>query len=73
MFVGGSAAVPESGKQSPETYLGARRAVNYGGNPSLIVDKQQDFQMPATLEKNHWALSGSWNVAAQTITSGSAL
>lgn len=62
------AAVPVSKKQTPETYLGSKRPVNFGGSESLLRDKVQNFKYPTKLEKNHWALKGDWLVGDEIVT-----
>ncbi|MCB1538483.1 MAG: cytochrome c biogenesis protein DipZ [Rhodospirillales bacterium] len=54
--------------QTPETYLGFARAENFVG--TFVYDKPALYDFPAALEKNHWALSGSWTVGAQKIIAG---
>lgn len=72
MFVSGSDSAPVTDQQTAETYLGARRAVNYSGTPALIINKTQDFTIPASLSQNHWAITGSWQVNSETITAAGA-
>ncbi|MFO1243453.1 MAG: cytochrome c biogenesis protein DipZ [Rickettsiales bacterium] len=55
--------------QTPETYLGYARAQSYAGSPALIRNQDSDYQSPASLPLNNWALGGGWNVAAEKITS----
>ncbi len=67
-FIKGDSAVPASSKETPETYLGSRRATNYAGKPALLLGKTQEFAPPAGLQINQWALSGEWSVEAETVT-----
>lgn len=60
MAVSGTAAVPISASQSPETYIGYQRASNYAGQPALAKAAVQNFSYPTALKTNQWALSGSW-------------
>lgn len=61
--------VPVAQGQTPETYLGTRRASNYRGQPGLTAG-DRDFT-PATLNRvNDWTLSGNWNVDSEGITAG---
>jgi cytochrome c biogenesis protein CcdA/thiol-disulfide isomerase/thioredoxin len=58
---------PISTDQTPETYLGSARANTYGGSSG---GGTQPFQLPASLPANEWALSGTWTVGAENLTSG---
>lgn len=61
---------PADAGQTPETYLGAERAQYYDG---AVPDQAgvHQFTAPATLTAGEFGLSGSWTVAAQSITAGS--
>jgi hypothetical protein len=52
--------------RSPETYLGYRQAQNFASPERVRKDRIQAFSAPATLSLNHWGLSGSWNVNAES-------
>jgi cytochrome c biogenesis protein CcdA/thiol-disulfide isomerase/thioredoxin len=58
---------PTAMDQTPETYLGSARASTYGGSSGSGT---QPFQFPASLPANEWALSGTWTVGADNLTSG---
>lgn len=49
---------------SPETYLGAERSEGFAGG-ALRLGGSDDFQLPATLAPDRWALGGNWQVQAQ--------
>jgi len=68
MAVDIQAAVPISAGQTPETYIGYRRASNYAGQPALAKAPLQTFGYPAELKVNQWALSGSWEGAPDKAT-----
>ncbi len=68
MYVDGSASVPVSSKETPETYLGSKRAVGYAGSPQLLKDRTQDFILNSKQQVNQWSIGGSWEVAGETIT-----
>lgn len=56
-----------SDKETPETYLGTRRANNYSG-PIRLIQGEQTFT-EGNLEKvNNWTLGGTWNVSSEGIT-----
>jgi cytochrome c biogenesis protein CcdA/thiol-disulfide isomerase/thioredoxin len=59
---------PASADQTPESYLGSQRADNYGGATS--ASGTQPFRFPAHLGDNQWALSGTWTVGGEDLTSG---
>ncbi|WP_422505290.1 cytochrome c biogenesis protein DipZ [Stenotrophomonas sp. GZD-301] len=48
--------------KSPETYLGHARAENFASPGGQQPDRQADYQVPATLALNQWALGGRWTV-----------
>jgi thiol-disulfide isomerase/thioredoxin len=60
---GGIQAPPdEAHDQSPETYVGYRRAENFASSGGFAQDRAHSYSAPAALKLNQWALSGSWNV-----------
>jgi len=60
--VGVQAAADEAHDQSPETYVGYRRAENFASPGGFAQDQARAYSAPAALKLNQWALSGSWNV-----------
>jgi cytochrome c biogenesis protein CcdA/thiol-disulfide isomerase/thioredoxin len=48
--------------QSPETYVGYRRAEGFASPGGLVHDSPHSYEVPATLALNQWALAGSWAV-----------
>jgi cytochrome c biogenesis protein CcdA/thiol-disulfide isomerase/thioredoxin len=58
---------PTAMDQTPETYLGSERANSYGGGSG---DGSKPFQFPAALPANEWALSGTWKIGSEDLTSG---
>jgi cytochrome c biogenesis protein CcdA/thiol-disulfide isomerase/thioredoxin len=52
----------EAHDQSPETYVGYRRAENFASPGGLVQDQAHSYAAPAALKLNQWALGGSWNV-----------
>jgi cytochrome c biogenesis protein CcdA/thiol-disulfide isomerase/thioredoxin len=60
--VGVQAPPDEAHDQSPETYVGYRRAENFTSPGGFAQDKAHTYSAPATLKLNQWALRGSWNV-----------
>ena len=63
----GSEFVPVTKMETPETYLGTRRASDYVGSPPLARAPVQDFVLPASQDINKWALSGRWEVTTEKI------
>jgi len=60
--MGVQAAPDEAHDQSPETYLGYRRAENFVSPGGFTQDRAHIYSVPAALKLNQWALEGSWNV-----------
>ena len=56
--------------QTPETYLGTKRASNYAGSPALARG-EKSFTAPALERVNTWALGGMWDIGAEGITAKS--
>jgi cytochrome c biogenesis protein CcdA/thiol-disulfide isomerase/thioredoxin len=54
---------------TPETYLGARTAINYGG-PGAYDQGTATFDYPAQLADDAFALRGRWTVDGQAATAG---
>ena len=64
--VGIEAAPDWTDGRSPETYIGYRQAQNFASPEKVHKDSTQIFSAPAKLSLNHWGLSGSWNVNAES-------
>ncbi len=64
--VGIEAAPDWADERSPETYIGYRQAQNFASLEKLHKDSIQTFSTPAKLSLNHWGLSGSWNINAES-------
>jgi thiol-disulfide isomerase/thioredoxin len=64
--VGIEAAPDWTDARSPETYVGYREAQNFASLERVHKDSTQVFRARAKLSLNHWALSGSWNVNAES-------
>jgi len=60
--VGVQAPPDEAHDQSPETYVGYRRADNFASPGGFTQDQTHHYATPAALKLNQWALAGSWNV-----------
>ena len=58
---------PAFADQTPETYLGAARANNYGGRSSVGAGRQH-LAFPASLPANEFALAGGWSVGSEALT-----
>jgi cytochrome c biogenesis protein CcdA/thiol-disulfide isomerase/thioredoxin len=48
--------------QSPETYVGYRRAESFASPGGLVHDSSHHYELPASLAPNQWALAGTWAV-----------
>jgi thiol-disulfide isomerase/thioredoxin len=64
--VGIEAAPDWTDGRSPETYIGYRQAQNFASPEKVHKDSIQIFSAPGKLSLNHWGLSGSWNVNAES-------
>jgi cytochrome c biogenesis protein CcdA/thiol-disulfide isomerase/thioredoxin len=51
--------------QSPETYLGYRRAQSFRSPGGLVNDQPHAYAVPPWLDLNQWALAGTWTVDAE--------
>jgi cytochrome c biogenesis protein CcdA/thiol-disulfide isomerase/thioredoxin len=60
--VGVQAPPDEAHDQSPETYVGYRRADNFASPGGFVQDQAHVYAAPPALKLNQWALGGSWNV-----------
>jgi thiol-disulfide isomerase/thioredoxin len=62
----GVEAPPSEDVQSPETYVGFRRAERFASPERLAQDSRRLYTPPARPSLNHWGFSGSWNVGAES-------
>jgi hypothetical protein len=62
----GVEAAPSDDEQSPETYMGYRRAEQFASPERVAHDAPKTYSPPARLSLNHWGLSGSWNVGGES-------
>lgn len=58
--------------QSPETYLGYRRATHFTSPESMKHDAAQVYTAPKFIPVDHWALTGTWTANAEKITAETA-
>jgi thiol-disulfide isomerase/thioredoxin len=54
--------------RSAETYLGYARITGFASRGRLRRDRSTDYAPPRRLDREEWALSGTWTVGAQTTT-----
>ena len=59
---------PVTARQTPETYLGIKRASNFDGYPALGAASQSIFSLKQPLAVNYWSLGGTWKVESDKIT-----
>lgn len=64
--VGIEAAPDWTNERSPETYIGYRQAQNFASPEKVHKNSIQVFSTPTKFSLNHWGLSGSWNVNAES-------
>jgi Thioredoxin like C-terminal domain/Outer membrane efflux protein len=65
----GIEAPPSNDEESPESYIGYHLAERFSSPERLDHHKQRIYSAPAVLRLNHWGLSGSWNVNAESAVS----
>jgi cytochrome c biogenesis protein CcdA/thiol-disulfide isomerase/thioredoxin len=70
--VGVQAAPDEAHDQSPETYIGYRRAENFASPEGFAQDQVHAYSAPTELKLNQWALGGSWSVDPEKAVLGKA-
>jgi hypothetical protein len=61
---GVEAAADWSSLGSPETYLGYGRAAGLASPEPVARDGRQHYSAPAVLRRNHWSLSGDWQIGS---------
>lgn len=64
-----SGNVPVTDKQTPETYLGTKRASDFVGTPRLLQGTNT-FTPGELTEVNDWTLGGTWDVTSEGIKAG---
>ena len=62
---GVEAPADETQLDSPETYVGYARAANFSSPGGAVHDAAHDYNAPATLDLNQWALTGPWRIEAE--------
>jgi thiol-disulfide isomerase/thioredoxin len=62
----GVEAAPGRNVQSPETYVGYRQAERFSSPERLARHSPKIYSSPANPSLNHWAVSGSWNIAPES-------
>jgi thiol-disulfide isomerase/thioredoxin len=58
--------------ESPETYLGFLRTMDFASPGGLTPDGSRIYEAPPTLRRNHWSLSGDWTAGAEAVASNEA-
>jgi Thioredoxin like C-terminal domain len=66
--VGVQAAGDEAHDQSPETYVGYRRAQSFISPGGFVHDRSHRYSVPPSLDLNQWALAGTWAVDPEKST-----
>jgi thiol-disulfide isomerase/thioredoxin len=62
----GIEAAPSTAVQSPETYVGYKRAERFASRERTARDVARSYGTPEALRPNHWGLVGSWKVGAES-------
>jgi thiol-disulfide isomerase/thioredoxin len=63
---GGIELPPSAAEETPETYVGYRRAENFASPERVAHDTPTRYSRPARLALNAWGLIGAWNVGAES-------
>lgn len=53
--------------RTPETYLGYARGANFASAEGVAFDERRSYQIPESLDLNHWGLSGEWTVGSESV------
>lgn len=72
MAKGPRSAAKAGTSQSPETYLGYKRAKNFSSPESFLKNAPGTYTFPSSLPLHHWALEGEWRISPENITAASA-
>jgi cytochrome c biogenesis protein CcdA/thiol-disulfide isomerase/thioredoxin len=64
----GALAAASNADQSPETYVGYRRAARFASPDSVRRDQSVSYAAPTVLARNGWALAGPWTVGPESAT-----
>jgi len=64
--VGAEAAPDADNRLSPETYVGYHRAEHFASVGTIAKDSKHVYTAQPRLSLNQWALSGTWNVGAES-------
>jgi cytochrome c biogenesis protein CcdA/thiol-disulfide isomerase/thioredoxin len=59
---GAQAAADTDHVESPETYLGYKRAENFSSPEGIVQDQRHSYAAPPNLGLNQWALVGDWTI-----------
>jgi thiol-disulfide isomerase/thioredoxin len=65
---GVQAAADLADDQSPETYIGYRRAQHFSSPGGFVQNQPRLYAVPPTLDVNQWALGGTWTVDPEKAT-----
>ncbi len=52
--------------RTPESYLGYERSQNFASD-GPGVGEDHDFELPVSLQVNHWALAGQWRIGRENV------
>ncbi len=64
----GAMAAATDMERSPETYVGFARQQNLASPETVARNDTAQYSTPRDLQADHWALSGTWLVAAESAT-----
>jgi thiol-disulfide isomerase/thioredoxin len=64
---GFSVAADWENLQSPETYLGYSRGMNFASPGDPALGRNKTYEFPAEFRLNSWALHGSWTITEEAV------
>ncbi|MBM7490099.1 thiol-disulfide isomerase/thioredoxin [Micromonospora luteifusca] len=53
--------------RTPETYLGLSRGEHFASPNGPALDERRDYELPASLGLNQWALTGAWTIGSESV------
>jgi thiol-disulfide isomerase/thioredoxin len=65
--IGIEAAADWKSLRTPENYLGYQRTLNFSSPGGAVRNEDHEYELPAELNLNHWALAGAWTVEMSAV------
>jgi thiol-disulfide isomerase/thioredoxin len=64
---GAEVAADQDNLRSPETYVGYEQTQNFASPHRAALNRPHDYELPARLGLNSWALAGNWTVRKEAV------